>query len=63
MYNRFDKAKSSSSLYQWEDNAKLKEWLQLKIFTVSVYAKQFPKNFFQKAFLGDRDSLLEFQKR
>ena len=40
---------------------KLKECLQLKIFTVSVYAKQVHKKIFQKAFLGYRDSLLEFQ--
>ena len=42
---------------------KLYECSQPKIFTASVYAKQVYKKIFQKAFLGDRDSLLEFQKR
>ena len=67
LYNRFDKTKSSSSLYQWEDNAaiikrKLKECLQPKIFTLQFMQNKFTK-IFRKSILRLRGQSFRIPKK
>ena len=68
MYNRFDKAKPSSFLYQSEDNAIIIKAESKGMFTTwNIHrfslCKTSSQRFFEKAFLGDRDSLLESPKK